>query len=384
MATGKIGFGKGYGNKVKKTWNKWKLAEGDNVYRILPPLGNLADDEIWHIYYRTHYGYLGIDPRNPTETQQRTFRCIEQMNHKTKMITQECPACEKYRVEEARVAAAEADLAKTLRSEGKPEQEIEEIMATALQPDKNWLSRHNVDAKQFMNAMLPDGSAFGHLVMSHRTWKQLDEEFSTLKNENGIDALDVDSGVLVNIKRTGKKIASVDKVTIVTEPRPGGVFAIKLRPLTDEEADRALIECPNLSTAGGATLSYEQIEAVVAADGDPDAIEAIFTAASVGRSTARREASPKRAPAPPAAPATQEQKFVEQPKQAEEPAQKPQEAPKAVDPAIATRLAAIKARQEAEAAAKKAAEAAVAQAAVQEAPVDIENMSEEEFIKRFG
>ena len=48
----KIGKPK-YGNGKKI----FKIKDGDNVYRILPPLGKLADAGKWSVYQKVEWGY---------------------------------------------------------------------------------------------------------------------------------------------------------------------------------------------------------------------------------------------------------------------------------------------------------------------------------------
>jgi hypothetical protein len=367
-------FGKASFAGKKSTSNTWRIKEGDNKYRLLPPMFSLIDEEKYTAYHGVHWGYEGVDRNNPTQTQKRPFRCIQERG-RNGMTLQECPACAFYDLEEKRVEAQEAELLTSLRKEGKSDKEIEEIIDTALGADKYWLQTHNVDRKHYINAMTEDGTEFGQFLVSHRTKKAMDEAFDRLREEDGIDALDIDQGVIVNIRRTGKKREAVDSVEFVTEKLAGGGRKIKLRPLSEEEQERALKECKDLTTVGGTVLSFDQISAIVEANGDPQAIEAVFQGA-------RQERSPKRAPAP--------QKPAPTPAPAPAPTPPPAQEKPAVDPAVAARLAAIaKRKEEQEAAARKAKEEAeAAAAAAAQAPVveekAIEDMSEEEFMAKYG
>src|SRR5271156_1391683 len=73
MKLGKAKYGAG-----KKTY--FKLKEGDSIYRILPPLGELADDGIWSLYYKINYGYTNVSGKS------RAFESSLVKNRKSEMI----------------------------------------------------------------------------------------------------------------------------------------------------------------------------------------------------------------------------------------------------------------------------------------------------------
>lgn len=378
----------------KKSNNTHRIKEGDNKFRPLPPMLSLAEEGRWSLYAGTHYGYSGIDRTDPSKTKQRPFRCIQEKNFRNNMVTQECGACDVYDAEKVRIEQAEEELTVSLRKEGKTDEEIEEIVQTSLGADKAWLKAHNVDRKHHINAMSEDGKEFFQVAISHRTKKQMDEAFTRLREEEEIDPLDINEGVIVNIRRTGRKLAVVDTVEFVTEKIAGGGRKIVIRPLTEEEQDRALAECRDLTTCGGTVLTAEQIQALTETNGDPKAVDAVF-------SGARREVSPKPRPQPATPPPAAAKPATTTLKHGNPPADPIAAA--AVDVKkneIERRLALLKAKQEevAKAAADKAreeeeqkakAEAAArvqreASAKVEVAEIDIANLSDEDFLKLYG
>ena len=73
-----------YGGGGKKTY--FKLKDGDNVYRILPPMFDLAEKGVWTKYYAVEYGYYN------TQGKMRPFLACRVVNKKTKMVEVESPS----------------------------------------------------------------------------------------------------------------------------------------------------------------------------------------------------------------------------------------------------------------------------------------------------
>jgi hypothetical protein len=140
---------------------------------------------------------------------------------------------------------------------------------------------------------------------------------------------------------------------------------INKAPLSDEEATKALAECKDLMSVG-TVLTYEQVQALVDSGGDPDKVDEIFGGTSKPRVNTTKAATPQN-------------KTPEEPK-----ADKTLEsAPKSdTGDTVKMRLAAINAKKAAEQAAKEAEAKKAAEAA---APAeDLSNLSDEEFMARFG
>ncbi len=371
------GFGKpkygggGFGNQRSPK-------EGNNIIRVLPPMHSFADAGKWTNYVGIHFGVEGIDPKDSSQTKQRPFRCIQE-KQRNGIITQACPMCDKIEGVKAEMAELEQKLIKA----SAPKDQIE----TELAPMEGWLRSHNVDRKHYLNAIYEDGE-MGWFLLSHRTKsKQLDVKIDEARDTFGVDPLDIDGGCWFNVKRTGKKLEVVDVVEIVMEDvevagQTRKLKDIKRAPLSEEMCTKALAECRDLATVG-TLLTFEQIQAIANSSGDPEEIDAIFAsnetapAASSSKSEATKTAS---------APAT---KTVEKPATVVKTETKvAAPATKAVDPAIADRLAQIKAKKEAEAAAetaRKKAEEEAAKAAESAAPAaDDSNLSDEEFLAKFG
>ncbi|MHA1675946.1 MAG: hypothetical protein ACTSU6_02095, partial [Candidatus Njordarchaeales archaeon] len=78
MKVGKTKYGGG-----KKVF---KLKDGDNVYRILPPLGKLADAGRYSQYYRVEWGYKNSKGQN------RPFQDCRVVNRSNNMVEVESPS----------------------------------------------------------------------------------------------------------------------------------------------------------------------------------------------------------------------------------------------------------------------------------------------------
>jgi hypothetical protein len=371
-----------------------KIKEGDNIYRFLPPMHSFAEEGKWSNYVAIHFGYSGVDSQDATKTRFRVFRCIQVKDFRSGMILEDCPECDLIEKNKKALEEREAELIVQFKAEGKDEKEIEELLESALGPDKGWLQSHNVDRKHYINAMTPDGREFVQVPISHRTKKQLDAVFKELQESEGIDPLDIGQGVLINIKRSGKFRDAQDVVSVVKEKVDAEVNGkkvkleqIKLRPLTPEEAERALKECRDLATVGGLELTREQIKELTECSGDPEEVDAIIK-------KGQKEASPARKPAandnskPKAEPKSTATKAKAETKP-EADKEEPVNDNAAKEAAIQKRLADIKAKKDAEAKAKAEAEAkAKKEAEAKEAPAAEEDnallMDDEAFLAKFG
>ena len=260
------------------------------IFRLLPPMKSLAEIGKWAVYHGIHFGYAGVDFKDPTRTRQRPFKCIEEKNFKTQLITRACPEC-------SFVASKVDDLeTQTIALKKNPEiteEQIEEQTADL----KEWIYAHNTDRKWYINVMAPGGTEFGVLRIAHKTKKLLDETIKKTISEEGIDPLALDQGVWIKFTRIGKKIEIQDQIEIEyisqKDPATGkSMKTIKPAALTQAQIDQALRDCPDLNTEVVRIVSEEQIQALVNSSGDPEEVDGIL---SIGQKT---EGSPKPASAP--------------------------------------------------------------------------------------
>lgn len=256
-----------YGGKKKQNF---RLVDGDNIYRILPPLGELAATGTWAIYESVHWGYKGSKGFRP-------FKDIQKKNRKTKMVLQACPECDKI----AEKAAALEDTKRRLQAEGKSEEAIKEFV----KPLTDWLYSHNLDKKWNVNALTPDGK-IGKLAIPHKMFTQLQVVIEKLVKE-GMNPVGVENGVWFNFVRTGSGRQTTHNVLVVetvenVNGRP--MRSYKPAPLTDEVIARLPNEAFDLKNTV-ATLSYDEILAIVSSGGDPDVVDSVFSNGEVKSNT---------------------------------------------------------------------------------------------------
>lgn len=181
-----------YGGGNKKTY--FKMKDGDNVYRILPPLGELADKGIWSVFYNVHYGYKN------SEGKLRPFQSSLIKNYKTKMI--EAPDAALARIEKLKAQLAEA------KASGNTAlvQKLNEFVGPK--------GSFNLDNNHYVNAIDAQGN-IGILKIRHRAKQALDVVIKRLR-EKGIDPLSVDSGRFFVITRSGMGLDTTFQVNTLT------------------------------------------------------------------------------------------------------------------------------------------------------------------------
>lgn len=262
-----------YGGKKKQNF---RLKEGDNVYRILPPLGELASLGTWAVYECVHWGYKGSKGFRP-------FRCIKKTNRKTKMVIQACPECDKI----ADKKASLEDTEKRLQAEGKSKEAIKEFV----KPLADWLFSHNLDKKWNVNALSPE-DLIGKLGIPHKMFTQLQVVIEKLVKE-GMDPVGVENGVWFNLVRTGTGNQTTHTVTVVDmEETINGrkMRTYKPAPLTTEILGRLGTEAFDLKNTV-ASLSYDEILAIVSSGGDPDVVDSVFSNGEVKSNTTTNAAT---------------------------------------------------------------------------------------------
>lgn len=188
MKIGKANYG---GNK--KTY--FKIKDGDNTYRIIPPIGDLADDGIWSVFAKVHYGYKN------SEGKLRPFESSLVKNYKTKMI--EVPDAALERIEKLK---AQLELAKKA-GDSKMVAKLNEFVGPK--------GSYNLDSNHYVNAIDLQGNV-GILKLRHRAKVALDSVMKGLR-EKGIDPLDPDNGRYFTITRSGNALDTTFQVKIFTK-----------------------------------------------------------------------------------------------------------------------------------------------------------------------
>lgn len=187
----KIGSAKYGGEFKKKTYAK--LKDGEQMFRILPPLGDLADKGVWSVFWNVHYGYTN------SAGKLRTFASPLVENRKTKMI--EVPDAALERIQklkgqlEAAKIAGNAELASKLTA-----------LVGGAKP------KFNMDKNHYMNAVDASGQIV-ILQLRHKAKKALDIEIGLLRDK-GIDPLAPSTGRFFVFRRTGMGLDTTFKVSV--------------------------------------------------------------------------------------------------------------------------------------------------------------------------
>lgn len=257
----KIGKAK-HGNSQQSTLkNYFKLKDGDNVYRILPPIGELADSGKWSAYLSVHYGYKN------SEGKLKPFQSTEVVNRKTKMV--EVPDAASDRLKnlklqlDAAKAAGDAKKAKVL---------------------SEMLEQYNLDKKHYMNVMTLDGK-IGILKIPHKAKLALDIAIKGLESE-GVDPISVEDGRFFKFSRSGSGLDTVHQVSIYKEKIKvegvGNVEKELVHSLTDAMINRLSSEASLNLTKLAPVITSAQVEAIVKGDIQKDftAIDSIFPKSS--------------------------------------------------------------------------------------------------------
>lgn len=194
----KLGTAKYDSNGLGK--KRFKIVDGDNVYRILPPMGSLADQGRWSQYWSVVWGYT-----NP-EGKSVPFSDCRKTNYRTRMVEVESAA---YLKTEKIKAQYEALKLAVKSGEAVDEKTLERMEKLA--------EKFNIDNKHYVNAVNLQGE-IGLLKIGAKAKQLLEEEIKKL-TAKGIDPLSVDNGRYFNIFRSGRGFNTVYQVTAYKEQR---------------------------------------------------------------------------------------------------------------------------------------------------------------------
>lgn len=185
----KIGKAK-FGFTQKKYF---KLKDGESTFRILPPLGELADEGRWSIFYKIHYGYKN------TKGKLRVFQSSLVVNRKNKMV--EVPDAADQRIKDLKAKLEEA------KKNG--QKAIVEKLGPFVSGQK---PMYNVDSNHYLNAIDSQGN-IGVLKLRHRAKTALDVQIKKLR-EKGVDPLSIDNGRYFVFTRSGSGLDTSFQVDI--------------------------------------------------------------------------------------------------------------------------------------------------------------------------
>jgi hypothetical protein len=237
----KIGKAKYGGEFVQRKY--FKLKDGESTFRILPPLGDLAESGKWSMFYRVHYGYRS------TDNKLKPFVSPEVKNRKTGMV--EVPDAAIERIENLKAAYAAA-------REANDTKRMESL--------KELLENYNLDKNHYMNVIDEQGN-IGVLKIRHRAKLALDAAIKRLRDQD-IDPLSVDNGRYFIFRRSGTGPETIFQVDVKSERKKveglGMVNVEIVHTLTDDLIERLGKEAAELDKLFK-HLSSEEVAAIVKA-----------------------------------------------------------------------------------------------------------------------
>ena len=272
------------------------IKDNDNIYRILPPMGKLADAGVFSRYFRVVWGY------KDSQGKLRPFISPRVQNFKTKMIEVDCAAfnrVEKLKnelLEATKAAKASAQAGKAISAEEKKNLErLNELVGRK--------GQFNIDSKHHLNVLAQDGR-IGCLKLAGRGMTAYKALHKTLEGK-GIDPTGVENGRFLNINRQGTGLETVYTVSELKETVTiDGEDYEKAVPhnLTESVISRLAAEAFELDEIYPAPTEAEVKEIVAASEESDEAcglvIDRIFGARDSEKKEAAAQAeTPKEEPA---------------------------------------------------------------------------------------
>lgn len=242
MSRPKIGKAK-YGSTQRKFW---KLKDGDQVYGILPPLGDLAAEGRWSVYYKVHYGYTNSAGKS------RPFQSCEVKSRKAPYMVEVPDAASE------RLAMLKGQLEK---AKAAGDEKAKEALFKLVGGQK---SRYNLDNNHYVNAIDLQGN-IGILKLRHKAKLALDEEIKALRKKD-VDPLGLENRRFFIFTRSGKANETMFKVSVYKKTlNVAGVGDVEQEvkhDLTDDVLDRLASEAAQLDKIFK-TPTAEQVAQIV-------------------------------------------------------------------------------------------------------------------------
>ena len=282
-----------FGNASQETKTKKKFLYSRKIgdepvtVRFLPPIKSQRKTGRFMVKGRIHYGYYRT---NKTEVNGKpwlaTFKCIQEMDFKTRMITKECPACTKEEDLKAQLESLRLDITnKVMANPGAKEQDVK----TALFKDEmfvmltNECKNFNADNKWYAAVKFLDGT-FGTVKLPTSLRTEIDQVIKKLgKNAEGQDiAIAPKDGVFITLSRfkdehdRTKYKAEVFQEEVMIDGE--AMSRRKKAPLLPTDLPQIERECVDLVYAhGAAILDYDQIKTIVDEGvGNTEVVDAIW------------------------------------------------------------------------------------------------------------
>jgi hypothetical protein len=238
----------------------FKIKDGEQVFRILPPLGSMAKNGKWSRYMRVEWGY------SDSNNKKKPFADIRNVNRKTGMVETESEAHLKR--EELKQSQSQAVAA---FKAGK-------ISKDQLDQMNKLVMNFSLESKHYVNAIDRNGK-IGILKIGHKLKLAIDAEIEKLRSK-GVDPLSVDNGRFFVIGRSGRGLDTTYSLSVLAEkivhPELGEVEKPIVHKLDKSIIDRLAKEAMDLADLDKLypTLTEEEVKRVVR--GTPEDVTEVF------------------------------------------------------------------------------------------------------------
>lgn len=236
------------------------IKPGDNLYRILPPLGSMAKKGQWNRYMKIEWGYKDSKGKN------RPFQDVRKVDFKTKMVEVESAAHLKRENLKTKLDQARA----MLKNGQITEEQLQQVSKLVMQ--------FNLEKKYYVNAINTKGDIV-LLKVGYKAMESLLIEIQTLKT-GGVDPLSVNNGRFFNFQRSGEGLGTLYTVKVHKEQLTiegiGKVERDIVHVLTEEIISRLGTEATDLGDLDKKfpIVTSEQVEEMV--NGGPAAVDMIL------------------------------------------------------------------------------------------------------------
>jgi hypothetical protein len=284
------------GAGVKLNILKLKPADDSIQIRILPMWMPICGND-FGLFWRTHYGYYGVNPKDPNQKAFRSFSCIQE--RKGKEIIVACAECDYIarKKNEATLLKAQLD------SESNPERKEKlQVEYTKL---LGWIAAHNNDGKKRIPVLDRKGNP-GIFLAPYNVTEQIKTEIERLSKARFPIQAAGRKGVWFEVTRTGKASNTSDKVTVCTIQRDDGASVPDFHIVSDEQLENAMKVIPDFRKMKEQNLlSAAQIQQLVDLDiagggsADREKVEAVFKASKQTPSSPAAVAIPTSTPVAP-------------------------------------------------------------------------------------
>ena len=194
---------------ARKRKNYFKIVDGNNIYRILPPMFNLATEGRYSMFHRVEFGYKNTDGRMKPFVSPR----VVTRNGDVSMVEVES-AAHLHRMK----LKDETESLKTTIKEGLEAGTITKDEAKEAMKEARGLSmRYNLDSKHYLNVINENGE-IGLLKIPNTAKKALQPLLDKLKAE-AVNPMSVDNGRFFNFHRTGTGLDTQYTLSVVKDSK---------------------------------------------------------------------------------------------------------------------------------------------------------------------